>query len=495
MNVSFAAIFYVFLAIGAGALLADRCFVERRKDIVRIAACWAALTVLMFLAPSSMLFMVAAGAILLYAAPREPTRRLMFYCAMLPAAPAGLVWEIPFPGVQYLLQLHYPELVNLTLLLPLLVAAQQQKPLTVAPKSARLALNCAYAFVALSIVLDFRSTTITNGLRNLVEHVLMVALVLLAVAPTLRQENAVREAVFGLIIAGLLLATIGIVQHVTSWIMYINVADALRPYELRADRLFNYRDGRLRIPGTMSSPIPYGMYMAITAALLVFQRSEKIRRTWVVMGALVAVYALYLSVSRGAQALLLIILLIQIFYTPILRALRPIMFGGALLFGLVVLTTDVVDRLVAADEYGTVSYRLELLENASASISRNPLLGSATFRSDEKLQQSRQGQGIIDVVNAYLRVVLQYGFLGLLLFVVPLMLLLGSLMRQRANLERMRAEIEEADTRLFVSIIVAYAVAMVNVSMIDRLGLYFWFLVCVAYALVSREPKREGHVK
>src|SRR5262245_254720 len=109
------ALVYVCIALLAGRFLAMKVFPGRRADVRLISNVWFALAGMMFVLPSGLMFVVLAGALLGYLAPREPARRLMFYCAVLPAAPMLVGWRVPFPGLPYLIDFRYVELLNVVL--------------------------------------------------------------------------------------------------------------------------------------------------------------------------------------------------------------------------------------------------------------------------------------------------------------------------------------------------------------------------------------------
>jgi O-antigen ligase len=65
---------------------------------------------------------------------------------------------------------------------------------------------------------------------------------------------------------------------------------------------------------------------------------------------------------------------------------------------------------------GNVDYREKLIDVCLLVIAKNPILGDTKYLEDPLMEEMRQGQGIIDIVNAYLTVALSNGFVGLFLF-------------------------------------------------------------------------------
>ena len=77
---------------------------------------------------------------------------------------------------------------------------------------------------------------------------------------------------------------------------------------------------------------------------------------------------------------------------------------------------SIVDSLpfIGTRDQDTVEYRQELFETSWALIKQNPLFGNPFVALD--MENLRQGQGIIDLVNGYLQVALYYGLVGLALY-------------------------------------------------------------------------------
>jgi O-antigen ligase len=73
---------------------------------------------------------------------------------------------------------------------------------------------------------------------------------------------------------------------------------------------------------------------------------------------------------------------------------------------------------IGSADPGSERYRSALFENALIVIERNPLFGSSAFLEEPEMLRMVQGQGIIDVVNTYLQIALEFGLIGLILFVL-----------------------------------------------------------------------------
>jgi hypothetical protein len=77
----------------------------------------------------------------------------------------------------------------------------------------------------------------------------------------------------------------------------------------------------------------------------------------------------------------------------------------------------IIERLpfVGTLEQGSIDYRQQLASTAWLLVQQNPWFGTPGYLA--YLEDLRQGQGIIDIVNAYASIALAYGLLTLLAFV------------------------------------------------------------------------------
>ncbi|HUD31037.1 MAG TPA: O-antigen ligase domain-containing protein, partial [Novosphingobium sp.] len=82
----------------------------------------------------------------------------------------------------------------------------------------------------------------------------------------------------------------------------------------------------------------------------------------------------------------------------------------------------------------TADYRRELLDRGSEEFWKNPLIGYSSAELEYRLNDMRQGEGIIDYVNVYLWFALVSGVLGAAVFVANLFVPLAQLWSGRRAL-------------------------------------------------------------
>ena len=114
---------------------------------------------------------------------------------------------------------------------------------------------------------------------------------------------------------------------------------------------------------------------------------------------------------------------------------------------------------------------------------QNPMLGDPDFMDNPLLEQMRQGQGIIDIVNSYLQVALRYGLLGLSFFAGALLLPMAAVWRARKRVFATQPEAERLG-RALLATMAGMLVTIATASGIGAIPTLYWIMagLCVAYA-------------
>ena len=105
------------------------------------------------------------------------------------------------------------------------------------------------------------------------------------------------------------------------------------------------------------------------------------------------------------------------------------------------------------------------------------------------MQRMIQGQGIIDVVNSYLQIALEFGLVGLFLFVIFFLTLGASLFTRAASPTSHEPSINYAG--LF-ALLVAMLFTIVTVSSVSVIPSIYWAFagICAALPRLRREVIR-----
>jgi O-antigen ligase len=176
------------------------------------------------------------------------------------------------------------------------------------------------------------------------------------------------------------------------------------------------------------------------------------------------------------------------------RAIKLIMLG-TVGFGVVLLTpygAKVIDLLpfVGTVEPGSVEYRQRLFEVSMIVFWESPIFGLPDYLLHPAMEEMRQGQGIIDVVNTYLGIALYSGAVGLFLFIAPF-LCAGFLVWRSLRKPGTREEPRQGVGRALLGALVGAAITIATVSSITVIPAFYWLLLalCVTFVrLMQAEP-------
>jgi O-antigen ligase len=472
-----AAAFYVAQQISR-SVLPDREFVLLRNS-------WFAMSVAAFLSPGFVAFSMLALMICIYV-----------YSVRSAVVPAFfvLLFAVPLVGVEIggfglvnkLMDINNGRILCIVLLLPALIIPDRSRE----PRG-RFALPdlVVVIYVLLVTALQLRSTEFTNALRVATVSILDILLPYLAFSRAVTSTADIRKVFFCFVIAVLPLSLIAVFELLKKWRLYSSSGEQLAGIPLG----YLTREGALRATGPALSPIVFGtIFMVAIGCLLAVWQSIRLRQyARGVMAMLLA--ALVATLSRGpwvGTAILFITYLVN--GRGAFKKITFVAFAAVL--GLGVLLTlpggeRVLDFLpfVGKVEADTVDYRKRLFEQALIVIGDNPWLGSVDYRTAPEMEELLQGESQIDIVNHYLKVALDSGFIGLGIF---LFFFVGILFALWRTIKRTMVSDPELNTyaRTATAILVALLAVLATASSIDFIPYIYWSFagLCVAIVRVSR---------
>lgn len=390
-------------------------------DFSRRRNLWLGITAVSFLAHDFWIYIVVSAIMLALAVQREPDRLTMYFFLLfaVPAIPA----QITGLGViQHFFTINYLRLLALLILLPAYLYLRKQ-PHAV-PFGSTLPDKLLAGFLVLQVLLMLTISSFTNTLRIGVFYSFIDAFLPYYVASRAPESlRNFREALTGFVLAALLLASIGAFEFTRHWLLYASLDSVLgSPWDL-GDYLARGAEGSdLRAQGTTGQPIPFGYVMAVAIGFLLYLKRHAARpAAWNAGLALLAV-GLFASLSRGpwVGAAAMIMIFIAAGPAP-LRGFSRLGLLALLVIPLVLATTSghkIVELLpfIGSASTDNVDYRQRLAEISFRVIMENPFFGAFDYFYSPAMQELRQGQGIIDIVNTYLSVGLGSGLVGFSLF-------------------------------------------------------------------------------
>lgn len=419
-------------------------------DYLRRRNVWFVLTITAFLSPSFWLFALVAALLLVWAG-RKDSNPAALYLLLMQVIPDTPV-EIPAIGINEIFPLTLYRLLSFCVLIP---AAWRLRKAGVHNSARRFtAIDwLVLSFGALQLVLyvppDLPSHVILhNSATNVVRQALLfyidVYLVYFVISRSCSTPQAVGEAMASFCLACGVLAPLAIFESVRHWLLYlaINLNWGV-PVWVSA---YLSRENALRAQVTAGHSIVLGYLLAVAIGFWLYLSSGVRSLVTRVAGTALLVAGLLVTYSRGPWLGAMVI-----FFT--FTALRPHGFSktfkaamAALLLVWLLSFTAIGERVLnslpfigAAAESESATYRERLAERSWQLIQEHPFFGDQL--AYQKMEDLRQGEHIIDLVNTYAEVALFYGVVGLTLFVAPALLVLMGVMRRTRRLQDRNSEL------------------------------------------------------
>lgn len=454
---------------------------------------WFGLTIAAFLAHDFWVYTFIAILLLLYTKRRETNPSALFFFVLF-AVPDGLV-QIPGMGlINFLFALSHARILELIILLPAFFALGRQSDTLSFGRTVPDKLLISY--ILLVVFLYLRQTSVTDTLRQALYQFLDVFLPYFVISRSLKDLQSFKSSLLSLVLAIMLLAMFGVFEAVKYWLLYPSMIEGIGLQSAMTGYLG--RDGILRAIASSGNPIALGYLMAVGIGLYLFLQRSFHRKFLRRLGMLLLIAGLIAPVSRGpwVGTVALFIIFIATGRNPIKR-LTFLALLATLTLPLIAMLPGgerVINLLpfIGTTEKSNIDYRQDLLTNSIIVIQRNPWFGSVNYLETPEMQAMRNGNNMIDVVNSYIAITLQDGFVGLGLFVGFFALVLIGVYRAMRSLPGKDSE-EYLLGRALLATLAAILVIIFTVSSITVIPIVYWSIagVGVAYAQMVRKSEKD----
>lgn len=404
---------------------------RRRRNV------WLILSIVGFLSADPWPFILVAAPILVWANRRD-SNSLALYLLLIQVVPT-VPANIPLPGANGLFEIDIYRLLSILILAP---AAWRLRPRSHGPQAPPLLLS-DFLLLGLGVLQIiqfvqpdspshvFLQDSPTNAIRRAVLFFIDTFTIYYVASRLCTTRREICEALSALWLSCTIMAALALFESLRHWLLYSTLKLQWSGSPIAG--FYAMRGGLLRAEVATEHPIALGYAMAMGIGLWAYlkQYSSSITRIAIpvlLWGGLLVTY------SRGPWLGGLVV-------TLVFAAARPRGFSyvvraaivGAATFALA-LVTPLGDRILAmlpfvggAVDSDTIVYRQRLAIRAWDEVQSHFWFGNG--RAYENLQDMRQGQGIIDLVNSYADITLFYGFVGLVLFVVPILIAISKVYR------------------------------------------------------------------
>lgn len=483
-----ATITFAFAARSASAII-------NREDFTRRRNIWFALTLAAFLSHNFWLFLAITLLLLIYTKRRESNLPALYFFILF-VVPVSIV-QVPGMGlVNFLFDLTYARVLALLILFPSFLYLRKQSDTPAFGRTGPDKVLAAY--LLLTAILYFRegsstyvTYTFTNSLRQVFYLFIDIFLPYFVISRSLKSLQSFRDALLSLVLAIMVLAPMAFFEFAKSWLLYQSLDGLL---DLNSGMTgYLARDGMLRAIASTGQPIALGYVMVVGIGLYLFiQRSIQkkfVRR----LGMAVLFAGLIAPLSRGPW-IGAVVLFVVFFATGRYALRRLISLALAAIIALPLVSVlpggeRVINLLpfIGTTDKENVDYRENLITNSMIVIARNPWFGSTNYYETPEMEAMRQGEGIIDMVNSYLGITLEQGWVGVGLFVSFFVLTLFGIYKTMRSIPDRDSE-EYLLGRVLLAIQLAIMVMIYTVSSITVIPIVYWAIagVGVGYAQMVR---------
>ena len=447
---------------------------------------WFCVTLISYLAHNVWLYMIGASLFAYFYLKRE-TKKMPFFLIFVTAVPAFTINIGGFGPINHILDMNHLRLMSIAILYPAYMQLKRD------PESLKFGKTFTdkmlWGFMVLSTILFSRDTSLTNFFKQSIYTFIEIFLPYYVASRSLRNLNDFRIMLMAFSLAAFLQAGVGIFEFFKHWLLYPSL-----PWALGLDwSLASYvmRDGVVRAVGSTGQSLALGFLMAISIGFYLYVIEIKIIKSYLVryFGLILLIGGLISPLSRGPWlGTVLILLIFVVTGKHAVRRLISLVLATSVALTLISISPggDTVMNMlpfIGKIDASNVDYRKDLMSNAIPVIERNLFFGSPHYENNPEMQMMVQGQGIIDVVNSYLFIALEFGLTGLLLFVLVFLSALWGVLSAMRKLKDKDSE-QYLIGRVLLSTIVSIMVMIVAISSITIIPIIYWFVIAVAVAYV-----------
>jgi O-antigen ligase len=402
-------------------------------DFRRRRNAWFLLTVTAFLSPSFWLYALIAIPLLILTG-RKDSNPSALYLLLLHVIPPIAI-PVPMVGMPYIFFVNNYLLLSFCVLTPVALRLFRSND-EVRPRGLEAMDFCLLAYGILSAVLFTRAqepggglypVTFTDSVRHAFVFFFATVVPYYSISRANSSRRALTDSLATFCLSCALLAATAIFESARHWLLFEDMPNRWG-YGIGIS-LYLMRAGSLRAMASTGHPLALGHLLMIAFGFWLYLQSNLKSRLQRLAGVLLLWGGLLAAYSRGPwiAASLVYFTFSALRPRPLSKLLKAAMIGG--IVAVVISLSPLYERIVSVlpvfggtvDDYSIV-YRQRLAVRAWEIIRENPFFGDQTALL--QMQELRQGQGIIDIVNTYLQVLLNNGFVGLSLFLSFILLAL-----------------------------------------------------------------------
>jgi O-antigen ligase len=385
-------------------------------DFARRRAIWFALVVSAFLSPSFWLWCVLAAPLLAWGG-RKDSNPLGFYLLMLFVIPQIEI-DIPIIMVNRLFDLDIYRVLALCVLIPTAWRLWKSRR---GQSGVHLGVMdwLVIAFGVLQLVLFIPYESPTNTLRRAFLFFIDTYVLYYVASRACRSRRQIQEAMACFCLAAAIMAPIAVFEAAKHWLLYTDLATQ---WHGGASTFYYTRLGSVRAQASAGDPLALGYVLAMAFGFWLYLKSQIASVPLRTATTLLIWLGLLAAFSRGPWLGALAVFFVYAALNPhaisgMFKALVAFFIAAAAvaLSPLGAKIASVLPFMGGQVDYSSFLYREVLLQRSWELFQQHPWFGDPFVLT--QMEDLRQGEGIIDLVNAYVEVGLFNGLIGLLLFI------------------------------------------------------------------------------
>jgi O-antigen ligase len=466
-----------------------------KQEFERWRNLWFIVTLTAFLSHNFWIYVFVCSSFILLISKNERNKVALFFILFIVIPP----FREPIPGfglVNFLVHLDHLRLVSMLILAPAAMAISYQNSFKFTKCKTDI---YVLLYMVLIVVLYLRDTTFTDSMRQTFYIFIDIFLPYYVASRAIKDRRQMDVAISAFIAAVIVMAVIASFESVKHWLLYSSLPNAMGVF-------FDYgkylgRGDSLRAIGTLAHPIALGYFMVVGLGLYFYQSKFILKPISKYLGYIVITLGLMAPVSRGPWTGAVAMILVFIIQGP--KAIKRIgifMLICVLAFMSLFVIPNGQKYLNLIPFYGkteviNIEYREKLFENSMIVISKNPFFGSTNYLDTPEMREMIQGEGIVDLVNFYISILLESGYVGLFLFLGAFISVILGIRRKMRLFKKKGATMLALGISL-ISVIVAILLILVGASTIGAMGYIYWGILGLGVAywkMAENEASKESN--
>ncbi len=393
-----------------------------KEDFSRRRFAWFALTAASFLSPNFWIFAICAIPVLILIG-RKDSNPGAVYLFLLHVIPP-ISFRVPMVGMSELFDVNNYMLLSIFVMAPAALRMRRSKhPQAFGRLRMMDALLLSYGILTGFFYLQpeiyrgvLAAFTYTDAMRRAFVFFVETFIPYWVISRSISNRKVLVEDLAAFTLACALMAGIAIFESFSHWLLYGELAE--RWGQVFSFSLYYWRGESLRAAASAGHSLALGYLLAIALGFWFYLQSKSIPALYRIGVTLLLCLGLIVTYSRGPWLFAGCIFLM--YYLLIPRALSRFFKASAIAAIVAVVISDtpfgnkIAKFLPFFGDYAedaSFYYRRRLFDRTWQVIRESPILGDQEALL--KLQDLRQGEGIIDVINSYASVLLSSGFVGL----------------------------------------------------------------------------------